>query len=141
MRQFFVLILMIIFVQIIHAQTISGRILDEKTNEGLPFANVILLQDGKQINGTTTDLDGNYIFENVKTGTYDVEAVYVGYPNRKIEDVSIGISKIEMDIKMVEESGHTIYCSFGGAYAIPLIDLTTPYTGQKLRSWDIKRRP
>jgi len=48
---------------------------------------------------------------------------------------------MEVDVEMKIEYGtcyHPII--YTPAYIIPLIDLETPYTGQKLRSWDIKRR-
>ena len=35
--------------------TMKGTITDKKTNEPLPFVNVIVKQDGKQVHGGTTD--------------------------------------------------------------------------------------
>jgi len=82
---------------------IQGRVFDEKTKEGLPFANVILLQKGIQKGGTTTDLDGNYSFAKIKPGKYDVEVVYVGYPNSKITGILVKEGTIPLDIAMEED--------------------------------------
>jgi len=141
MRQFFFLFIMLISAQTIHAQNISGQITDKKTGEGLPFANVILIQGDKHIAGTTTDLDGNYSFTNVDEGIYDVKAVYVGYPDQRITGIKINDAEMEVDVEMKEEYGtcyHPIIHT--SAYIIPLIDLQNTSTGQRLHAYDIKRR-
>lgn len=144
MRQFLVLISVLIFAQTIHAQNISGQITDKKTGEGLPFANVILLQDGKQIHGTTTDLDGNYHFTDIKEGIYDIEAIYVGYPNQKMTGIKIKNVDMDMDIIIEMKDEYPPLCHhpiiYTPAYIIPLIDLQNTSTGQTLHSTDIKRR-
>jgi len=140
MKQFFVLITMLIFAQTIHAQNISGQIIDKKTGEGLPFANVILLQDGIQITGTTSDIDGNYTFTNIKSGIYDIETVYVGYPNQIITGVKINDLEIEVNVEMKEEYPLIFHHPIYRGYIIPLIDLQNTSTGQRLHASDIKRR-
>jgi len=140
MRQFFVLISLLIFAHIIHAQTISGVVFDKETLEGLPFANAILLQNDKQIAGTTTDIDGNYSFKNVKNGIYDIEFVYIGYPNQKITDIKINDVKMEVNVEMKEDLSSTCYYPILRVYAIPLIDMRNTSTGQTLHASDIKRR-
>ncbi|MFA6932767.1 MAG: DUF4139 domain-containing protein, partial [Bacteroidales bacterium] len=40
--------------------TLVGTITDEKTGEPMPFVNVVVEQDGKQLGGAQTDMDGNY---------------------------------------------------------------------------------
>jgi len=68
----------------------------------LPFANVILLQKGIQKVGTTTDLDGNYSFVITEPGKYDVDVVYVGYPNSRITGILVKEGTIPLDIAMEE---------------------------------------
>ncbi len=60
------------------AQTgnIKGRIFNSKNNEPIPFANIII--EGTNI-GSTSDLDGNFIFTNVKPGFLKIVATFVGY--------------------------------------------------------------
>ncbi len=56
--------------------SISGRILNVKTNEGLIGVNVMV--KGTYY-GAATDLDGHYFIAGVSPGTYDVEASIIGF--------------------------------------------------------------
>jgi hypothetical protein len=57
---------------------VEGVVRDEKTEEPLPFVNVIVKEDGKMVTGTYTDLDGNFKLE-LKEGDYEFTIPYVGY--------------------------------------------------------------
>ena len=46
--------------------TLKGKVYDKETKEPIPFANVWVIKDGKQLGGTTSDLDGNYIIESLR---------------------------------------------------------------------------
>jgi outer membrane receptor protein involved in Fe transport len=65
--------------------SIKGAITDAQTNETLVGAYVIV--DGLQ-KGGSTDIDGNYIIENLPAGTYKVIATYVGFSS-KTEEVTL----------------------------------------------------
>ena len=147
--RFFVLISLFFFTQTIHAQTISGRIIDKKTGEGLIFANVILLKDGIQKAETFTDLDGNYTFEytsHSENKFYDIQAVYIGYETEKMTRINLEmVLKIEVNLEMTE--AYTEYHGYGPIgyprykhFSPPLIDLQNTSTGQILNASDIKRR-
>lgn len=56
--------------------TIKGKIVDAQTNEPLIGASVLI--EGTT-SGAAADLDGNYIIQNVGTGTYTLIASYVAY--------------------------------------------------------------
>ena len=58
--------------------TIKGTVVDSKTNEPLPFVNVIVKKDGKMVTGCSTDFDGNFSI-TVSEGRYDIETSYIGY--------------------------------------------------------------
>lgn len=73
---------------------LTGRVLDAETNEGLPFANVVVQKDKKYIGGTTTDFDGQYTIKPIQSGYYTVEVSYVGYKSSKITSVKINADKI-----------------------------------------------
>ncbi|MGB0918691.1 MAG: carboxypeptidase-like regulatory domain-containing protein, partial [Flavobacteriales bacterium] len=59
--------------------SIHGTVTDSQTGEGIPFANVVLLDSGQQITGAVTDFDGKYSISLIKPGTYSVEVSTVGY--------------------------------------------------------------
>jgi len=124
------------------SQSIQGRIYDANSNEGLPFANVILLKDGIQKAGTTTDLDGNYSFTGFDPGMYDVEAVYVGYPNARVTGITVSASQsLPLDVKMNAEQGVDLDVITVTAYEIPLIKQDETASGSTLGSEDIKKLP
>ena len=72
------------------AQTsLYGQVTDQEAGEPILFGSVVLYQNGVLVTGTETDLDGNYHFNNIDPGTYDVEAAYVGYATKKISAVKV----------------------------------------------------
>ena len=64
------------------AQTfsISGRVTDSLSN-ALPRVNIVVL--GKD-RGTSTDLNGEYIIENLPPGAYNLEFSIIGYESKRI---------------------------------------------------------
>jgi len=143
MKHALLLMTALLFSQLIFAQSqsIQGKIYDEKTEEGLPFANVVLLQNGIQVSGTTTDLDGNYSFTDLKPGIYDVEAIYVGYLNHKIEGIQISQSQIvPLDLEMGYPKITCCYIGYS-SYIIPLIDHDDTSTSNTMDSGEISRMP
>lgn len=66
--------------------TITGRVTDATTKEGLPGANVLL--KGTSI-GASTNLSGDYDILNVSPGRYMIRVTYIGYVTRSIP-VTVG---------------------------------------------------
>lgn len=62
---------------------IKGRVYDLKTNEPLPFTNIVIY--GTNI-GSTSDLDGNFSFFGVEPGFKRLVATQVGYEPFTSED-------------------------------------------------------
>ena len=60
---------------------IKGRLFDSLSTHPLEYATISLFLSGdrKPINGTITDNKGNFIVDNVKTGTYKMVAEFLGY--------------------------------------------------------------
>ena len=81
---------------------ISGKVTDLVSGEPILFGAVILYQNEVLLQGTETDLDGNYSFTFHKYGTYDIEVSYVGYQTQRITGIKVdSISKI-VNITMIE---------------------------------------
>jgi TonB-dependent receptor len=70
------------------AQTgkIAGKVLDSKTSEPIVGASVIIEGTTK---GNITDLDGQYIIENVEPKTCKLAVTFVGYDKKLIEEVGV----------------------------------------------------
>jgi hypothetical protein len=73
---FNLILLNIIVVSYAQTGNIKGRIYNSKNNEPIPFTNIII--EGTNI-GSTSDLDGNFIFTNVKPGFLKIAASFVGF--------------------------------------------------------------
>src|SRR5215813_13377722 len=78
------------------AQTgeLQGRAYDQSTKEGIPFANVVLEQNGAQKGYGQTDDNGNYSIKPIVPGTYDVKVGYLGYQPVIIKAVQIVSDRI-----------------------------------------------
>lgn len=85
------------------AQTgsIKGRVYNTKNNEPLPFTNILI--SGTSI-GSTSDLDGNFIFTALKPGYVKLIATSVGFENAITEEFLVTNSKQStIDIPMLEK--------------------------------------
>src|SRR5690606_24434416 len=59
--------------------TLKGTVYDKETGETLPGATVSLV--GTYI-GTSTDMEGKYVLENIKPGDYSVKITFIGYSDQ-----------------------------------------------------------
>jgi len=66
--------------------TITGKVTDAKTGEGLPGATVVIATQSTL--GTATDGDGKFQL-NVPDGSYTIQIKYSGYQTKEISDVKI----------------------------------------------------
>jgi len=77
---------------------ISGRVIDETTGDGLPFANVLV--DGTTL-GAASDIDGYYTILNIPPGVYSVTASIVGYQKKSFKDVRVNVDfTTRLDFKL-----------------------------------------
>jgi hypothetical protein len=65
---------------------ITGRVFNARTNEPIPFANIII--SGTNI-GSTSDLDGNFVFAGVSPGFVRLTATAVGFENKVTEELQL----------------------------------------------------
>lgn len=89
--------------------TIRGRVFNEKTNEPLPFVNIVIY--GTNI-GSTSDLDGNFLFTGVQPGFVKLSASFVGFEpattpefqvtNARISTIEIPMREMAIQLEQVE---------------------------------------
>ncbi|HLP15691.1 MAG TPA: TonB-dependent receptor [Bacteroidota bacterium] len=80
--------------------TIVGRIIDEKTKEGLPSVNV-------KVKGTyygaASDFDGNFKIEKMNPGTYNIDVTLLGYKEVQYSGMKVEAGKtLTLNVKMGE---------------------------------------
>ncbi len=81
--------------------TIAGNVKDAKTGEAVIGANVVI-QGTTQ--GSATDVEGNFIINNVKEGTYALQVSSVTYKTHTIPNVVVETAKkITIDITLHED--------------------------------------
>lgn len=81
--------------------SIGGTVKDVKTGEAIIGANVVI--QGTTIGGAT-DVEGNFLINNVKEGTYTIVVSYVTYKTNTIPDVVVGTAKrVTLDIPLAED--------------------------------------
>jgi len=68
---------------------IEGRVVDQ---EGEPLIGVNVIVEGTT-RGASTDLDGNYFILNVRPGTYNLVASYLGFDTVTITDVEVSTDR------------------------------------------------
>ncbi len=73
-------------------QTIKGKVSDESSGAGIPYANVVL-KNSDPLVGTITDVDGNFKLVKIPVGRYDIEITYLGYEPALMREILITTGK------------------------------------------------
>lgn len=117
---------------------IIGVVEDNITLEPLPFVNVVLTQDNKQLAGTSTDFDGKFVFEKIPEGQYAMKLSFTGYLSQQIVDIKVVkanntylVARLKPTIVDIEE--FTII-----EFTVPLIDKDNTVQGGTITRDDIK---
>lgn len=72
---------------------VAGTLIDATTDEPLGFANVVVYTiTDSLVTGTTTDIDGKFVFTDLPLGDYRVEMSFIGYDT---ENRSVELNEIE----------------------------------------------
>jgi outer membrane receptor protein involved in Fe transport len=121
--------------------TLKGKLLDGKSKEPVPFANIVLENGGTQVGGTSSDFDGNYTIKPIPPGTYDLKATSVGFQPVMIQGIVIKAGKIEfMDVNMT--SSDVVLDEFVVVdYKVPLIDKDKTQNDVTVTSEEIAKMP
>jgi outer membrane receptor protein involved in Fe transport len=90
----------------IQAQTatgsLTGSILDASNGEALIGASIVLVGT---YNGTSADVNGNYVISNIKPGDYQVKVQFIGYETKLYNEISIKAGETRtLDVKLREQT-------------------------------------
>ena len=95
-NKLFFLGLFLLSQSITYAQfSISGKIIDSETKQGLAGATIVL---ENTVKGTVSDAQGNYILKPLKKGAYSLKVTYVGF-QKSIQVVDLkGDTKLNVEL-------------------------------------------
>ena len=100
-KRLFLTLLAILAVMPAIAGNLSGVVLDKQYGDPMTGATV-------QIKGTSlgavADLDGNYIINNIPSGTYTVEVKYVGYKDINLSGVKISNEPVILNFELESDA-------------------------------------
>jgi hypothetical protein len=111
-----------------YAQTGSLKIklVDKANRESLPFANVVVEQNGAKVQGGATNMDGEVTFTSISPGKYDVKATFVGYQTLQKVGVIVSVDKATyLNFEMSSAGGVELTAAVVEIYQTPLIDPDT----------------
>ncbi|MDO6602134.1 TonB-dependent receptor [Arenibacter palladensis] len=85
-------------------QNIKGSVIDNSSKETIPFATITIIGTDPII-GTTSDMDGNFILNNVPIGRYDLQISYLGYEPIIMPEVIVTSAKeVVLTIALTESA-------------------------------------
>ena len=117
--------------------TLTGKIVESKTGEGLPGVNVML--KGTYY-GTATDIEGRFMIKGINPGGYDIEVSMIGY--KVILKTGVKVEEgLEQDINF---SMDETVLSFGEDVIVmgkkPLFDVSETSSVARVRKEDIENK-
>lgn len=121
--------------------TIKGTIIDSKTKEPVPFANVVAKQDGKQIKGTQTDMEGNFTLKPLNVGQYEIQASCVGYNTYTREDFTVKASGFSICNIELSTASKTLEVVEIKESKNPIIDIGSAESGERVSADAIAQMP
>nr|WP_299071065.1 outer membrane beta-barrel protein [uncultured Allomuricauda sp.] len=83
---------------------LTGIVLDSTSSEGLEYATVAVFKSENQelVAGVVTDIDGTFSIPNLKKGNYYVEASFIGYITKVIQNVTISVNRQTLNLGKME---------------------------------------
>ena len=90
--------------------SISGKVIDKKTSEPLPYVNIVVKKDNKVITGGITSDKGTFLIKNLELKDYVVEIQFIGYKTisktaKLTENSSINFNTIAIEEDVIQLKG------------------------------------
>lgn len=77
--------------------TIDGQVQDYTSGEALPGVEVRLKENGEKV---FTDFDGQFSFDQVTPGTYNIVVSYISYSKSLVEEIEVTRQPESLSIKL-----------------------------------------
>lgn len=100
----FLTFLLLISISTFAQQTVRGKVIDSDSKQPIAFAGIKMLQASPSL-GTTSNIDGNFVLQNVPIGKQDFSISSIGYESKLISDVQVTSGKeVILQIEMLSVS-------------------------------------
>ncbi len=85
------------------SQSIRGQVLDNQSKSTLPGVNIIIL-DSNPLIGTTSDVNGYFVLDNVPIGRISIQATFIGYEPFIVNNLELTSGKeLILNFEMTEQ--------------------------------------
>jgi outer membrane receptor protein involved in Fe transport len=117
---------------------ITGKVLDSRTKDPLPFSNVVVVGTPY---GAMSMEDGSYFIRNVPEGTYTVKASYMGYESEEQAEVVVRpFTTTDADFKLMKTVLRTTEEVLVTAER-PMVEVDVPSTVRSVTEEELKEMP
>ncbi|CAM3443221.1 TonB-dependent receptor domain-containing protein [Zobellia roscoffensis] len=91
MKFYRALLVLLALIPIVTSAQISGKITDADNDYPLEYATAAIFnqENGELVTGVITDLNGFFTIEDVKNGTYYLEASFIGFETKTVRDITV----------------------------------------------------
>ncbi len=120
---------------------LKGKVIDKTTKEPVPFANIVLENNGTMIGGATSDFDGNYQIKPIPPGKYSLKATYIGYKTVIVNGMAISADKTRFYDIVMTPTSETLDEVEIVDYTVPLISKDETSSGASVTSEEISKMP
>lgn len=95
-----VVFIMVTFTASAQKGSLKGAVVDQATEENIPFASVAIMKAGEEeaFAGSVSDENGQFLIEDVPYGTYDMVVSFIGYNSGEIPNVNVSSDNREIDL-------------------------------------------
>ena len=114
---------------------VEGKVLDAKTGDGLPGANVVI--KGTYYGGSS-DIDGTVRIENVNPGVFTLEVTLIGYKTIQFTNITVEAGKTTTFNAQMEETVLTLYEDIVVVGERPLFDIEETASRRQMEQEDIQ---
>ncbi len=119
---------------------LKGRVLDGKTGEAIPFANIVVERNNQIVTGSITDFDGQFNIKPIAAGIYNLKVKYVGYQTVQMNGITIQPDRITFQNFSLNASNVQLN-EVVVDYKAPLVDKSASIAGVSMTSQEIRKMP
>jgi len=118
------------------AGNIKGRVFNPTNNQGIPFANVVVIGTDR---GAVSDENGRYEIDRIEPGLYNIKASFVGYKPKTIFEIQISRARgIQLDFELMEDASDLDEVIISSEFTR---SEDTPISARRLNTNEIERYP